>query len=112
MLYSTVTTSAAETTTYTSVKRVRTTQTITQTATTTLAPIVARAANIAAAVAEEIMNSVIESGTTAAPTTTKNEQRIQAESGLATACSCKMVDPTATVTQSYALPPEVSLATL
>jgi hypothetical protein len=109
ILHSTITTSAESTTTSTLTTRVVITQTLTQTATTTLAPIVARAANIAAAVAEDIINSVIISGTTAEPTVTKNAQRISAESGLATACSCKMVDPTATVTYSYALPAAVSL---
>jgi hypothetical protein len=109
IFHSTVTTSAESTTTSTSTTRVVVTQTMTQTATMTLSPIVARAANIAAAVAEDIISSVLVSGTTVVPTVTRNEQRISAESGLATACSCKMVDPTATVTRSYALPPDVSL---
>jgi hypothetical protein len=111
MLYSTETTSAASTTTTTLTTRVKTTQTIFQTATTTLGQVVARAANIAAvaAVAEDIMNSVISSGTTAQATVTENEQRLQAESGLANACSCKMVDPTATVTETFTNDPVVSL---
>ena len=108
ILHSTITTSAASTTITTSTTRVLTTQTVTETATTTMAPIMARAANIAA-VAEDIIESVIASGTTSEASSTKNEQRIQAESGLANACSCKMVDPTATVTQSFAVPPVVSL---
>jgi hypothetical protein len=77
--------------------------TVTQTATTTLSPtsplLVPRAANVLA-VAEDIFRSVLASGT-------KNEQRIEAESGLANACSCEMVDPTATVTESFTLPPVV-----
>jgi hypothetical protein len=90
---------------------VLTTETITQTATTTLAPVMARAAN-AAAVAEDIIASVVESGTAtddAAASATKNAQQLAAEQGLSTACSCKLVDPTSTVTVSYPLPPVVSL---
>jgi hypothetical protein len=104
-----VTTSAESTTTTTSTTRAVTTETFTQTATTTLAPVMARAANIAAA-AEDIIASVVESGTTAndVASPTKNSQRLQAEQGLSTACSCKLVDPTSTVTESYALPPVVS----
>ena len=106
---STITTSAAITTTTTSTTRVVTTETITQTATTTLAPVMARAANIAAA-AEDIIASVVESGTTTndVAESTKNSQRVAAEQGLSTACSCKLVDPTSTITKSYALPPVVS----
>jgi len=74
-----------------------------------MAPLVPRAANIAA-VAEDIFNSVLASGTTSEATSTKNEQRIQAESGLANACSCEMVDPTATVTQSFTVNPVVRQA--
>ncbi|KAH7074205.1 hypothetical protein FB567DRAFT_191686 [Paraphoma chrysanthemicola] len=106
----TVTTSAATVTTFTSTTRILTSSTTTVTATTTLAARLPRAANIAA-VAEDIINSVIESGTTSEAVATKNEQRIQAESGLANACSCKMVEPTATVTSSYAVPPVVSSIT-
>ncbi|KAH7397314.1 hypothetical protein BKA66DRAFT_239295 [Pyrenochaeta sp. MPI-SDFR-AT-0127] len=102
-----VTTSAASTTVTTSITRLITTQTITETATTILPPVLARAANIAA-VAEDIIDSVIASGTTQATTTSKNWQRVVAEAGLANACSCKMVDPTATVTSSFALPPVYS----
>jgi hypothetical protein len=72
---------------------------------------VARAANVAA-VAEDIIASVVESGTTttdAAVAATKNAQQLAAEQGLSTACSCKLVDPTSTVTVSYPLPPVVSL---
>jgi hypothetical protein len=108
IVYSTITTSDSITTTITSTTRLITTETVTRTATTTLAPVQARAANIAA-VAEDIFNSVVNSGV--APTavlTADNGQRAQAASGLANACSCKLVDPTSTVTQSYALPPAVS----
>jgi hypothetical protein len=106
---STVTTSAESTTTTTSTTRTVTTETVTQTATTTLAPVMARAANMAAA-AEDIIASVVESGTTANNVTssTKNSQQLQAEQGLSTACSCKLVNPTSTITESYALPPVVS----
>lgn len=110
---STVTTSAASTTTAFSTVRILTTETITQTATTTVGPLVARAANIAA-IAEDIINSVLVSGVSgnataeATATPTKNEQRIQAESGLANACSCKLVAPTSTVTSSFPLNPVVS----
>jgi hypothetical protein len=109
--HSTVTTSAASTTTTSTTVRVLTTMTVTQTATTILSPtsplIVPRAANVLA-VAEDIFRSVLASGTISEePTSTKNEQRIEAESGLANACSCEMVDPTATVTESFTLPPVV-----
>ncbi|CAO2647646.1 Nn.00g085680.m01.CDS01 [Neocucurbitaria sp. VM-36] len=100
----TITTSAASTTITTSTTRLITTQTVMQTTTTTTPALAVRAANIAA-VAEDIIESVIASGTTEAATASKNWQRVQAESGLANACSCKMVDPTATVTSSFALPP-------
>ncbi|KAF1850187.1 uncharacterized protein K460DRAFT_422657, partial [Cucurbitaria berberidis CBS 394.84] len=101
---STITTSAASTTIYTSTTRLITTETITKTATTTAPALRPRAANIAA-VAEDIIESVIASGTTDGVSSSKNSQRVQAESGLANACSCKMVQPTETVTSSFALPP-------
>ncbi|KAH8723001.1 hypothetical protein GQ44DRAFT_774526 [Phaeosphaeriaceae sp. PMI808] len=100
----TVTTSAEVVTTNTSITCLITTQAITQTTTKTLAQILTRGPNIAA-VAEEIINSVIASGTTSEPTSTKNAQRLLAESGFVNACSCKMVDPTAAVTEFYPLPP-------
>jgi uncharacterized NAD(P)/FAD-binding protein YdhS len=105
---STVTTSDSTTTTTTSVTRLISTETVTSTATKTLAPVKARAANIAA-VAEDMFNAVVNSGVPAsAVSTDDNAQRSQAASGLANACSCKLVDPTSTVTESYALPPAVS----
>ncbi|KAI8931729.1 hypothetical protein NX059_011372 [Plenodomus lindquistii] len=100
---STITTSADSTTSYTSTTRLITTQTVTETATTTMAPMARRAANIAA-IAEDVIESVIESGS-AVVTSSKSPQRLQAESGLANACSCKMVNPTATVTSSFTVPP-------
>jgi hypothetical protein len=115
--YSTYTTSAASTTTTTLTTRTVTTQTITQTATTTMGsdarPNVPRAVMNMAAVTSEaakIISSVLASGTTPAPapTSTQKEQRIMAESGLANACSCEMVEPTATVTSEYTLPLVVS----
>jgi hypothetical protein len=84
------------------------TTTITETATINLYSVVPRAANIMAAVAEDIINSVVTSGTIADATPTQNPQRDAAVSGLANACSCNMVQPTATVTSSFALPPAVS----
>jgi hypothetical protein len=67
--------------------------------------------NMAAVTSEaaEIISSVLASGPTPerAPTSTKNEQRILVESGLANACSCEMAEPTATVTSEYTLPPVV-----
>ena len=105
---STVTTSDSTTTTTTSVTRLISTETVTNTATRTLAPVKARAANIAA-VAEDMFNAVVNSGIPAsAVPTDDNAQRSQAASGLANACSCKLVDPTSTVTESYALPPKVN----
>jgi hypothetical protein len=91
-------------------ERIWITVTTTQMATTTLAPIQvrqARAVNIVT-VAEDIVASVMESGTTPDEATATNSQRLMAESGLANACSCKMVDPTAPVTSFYTLPPVVS----
>jgi hypothetical protein len=44
----------------------------------------------------------------ASPTPVDNPQRGAAASLLANACSCKMVDPTATVTESYTVPVVVS----
>ncbi|KAF2848654.1 hypothetical protein T440DRAFT_150799 [Plenodomus tracheiphilus IPT5] len=102
----TITTSADSTTSYTSTTRTITTETVTETATTTVPPVARRAANIAA-IAEDVIDSVIESGS-AIETSSKSPQRLQAESGLANACSCKMVDPTATVTSSFTVPPIVS----
>ncbi|KAH9879685.1 hypothetical protein IAQ61_001504 [Plenodomus lingam] len=99
----TITTSAHSTTSFTSTTRIITTETVTETATSTLAPVARRAANIAAIV-EDVIESVIESGSAVA-TSSKSPQRIQAESGLSNACSCKMVDPTATVTSSFTVPP-------
>jgi hypothetical protein len=106
---STVTTSAASTTTTYRTLRVLTTATIIQTATTTIAPLVPRAANLVQ-VAEDIYHSVLVSGTTSEATSTKNGQRLQAESGLANACSCEMVEPTATVTSTFTVNPTVSVS--
>lgn len=111
-IHSTITTSASTTTTVTSTDRTIVTQTTTKFATTTIPPVTlsagvqARAANVVA-VAEDIIASVIVSGTDSQPTSTQNDQRQQAASGLANACSCKMVDPTATVTSSFTVPPVV-----
>jgi hypothetical protein len=78
----------------------------------TIAPVVARAANMAA-VAQDIMNSVVVSGiqpnVTGAAAPTESAERIEAESSLSNACSCQFVEPTATVTSSYTVPPVVSL---
>lgn len=62
---------------------------------------------IAPSEVKEIINSALASGTMFEPTSTKNPQRIQAESGLANACSCEMVETTATVTSQYTVRPVV-----
>ncbi|KAK1916631.1 hypothetical protein P3342_012256 [Pyrenophora teres f. teres] len=105
----TVTTSANSTTATTITSRVVTTSTVVETATTTIIPR-RRAANLFV-VGEELFSAVVANGTSVTPasastfpTSSKNTQQIQAESALANACSCKMVDPTATVTESYAVP--------
>ncbi|KAL6709912.1 hypothetical protein ACN47E_000697 [Coniothyrium glycines] len=99
----TITTSASVTSVITSTERSIVTKTVNKTVVTTVAAVQKRAANILA-VAEDVIASVIESGT-AAPTTSKSSQRLQAEAGLANACSCKMVDPTATETSFFTVPP-------
>ena len=63
-------------------------------------------------IASSIVDSVIASGTptsTEETSTSKSPNRISAEQGLATACSCKMVQPTSTVTEFFTVPAEVSL---
>lgn len=106
-MLSTLTTSADSTTITTTTIRTITTLTSTETATTTVGDRVRARAPNAAAVAEDIIQSVISSGTDEPTPTPKNWQRLQAEEGLANACSCKNVDPTETVTSSFTLPPEV-----
>ncbi|KAI1512706.1 hypothetical protein L13192_10448 [Pyrenophora tritici-repentis] len=108
-ILNTVTTSANSTTATTITSRVVTTSTVVETATTTIIPR-RRAANLFA-VGEQIFSAVVANGTSVTPasapvfpTSSKNTQQLQAESALANACSCKMVDPTATVTESYTVP--------
>ncbi|KAF1832490.1 hypothetical protein BDW02DRAFT_581167 [Decorospora gaudefroyi] len=67
---------------------------------------------VALAVGEELFEAVVANDTSAAPAgasvspaVSKSPQRIEAESALANACSCKTVDPTATVTDTYTVPP-------
>lgn len=62
-------------------------------------------------IAASIVDSVIASGTptsTSDVSTSKSPNRVSAERGLATACSCKMVQPTATVTEPFTVPAVVS----
>ena len=116
-----MTTSADFTTATTLTIRTVTTVISTQTATTTLPPIRARDANVFAA-GVALFHSVVSNAngtsasasstdipassvaTSASPTPVENPQRSAAASSLANACSCKMVDPTATVTQTYTDP--------
>lgn len=107
----TVTTSASVTTTQTNIERVMTTTTIVETATFTPLPSVRRRMVAAAAaqvesIASSIVESVIASGTptSEASVSSKPSNRLLAEQGLATACSCKMVKPTSTVTDLYSVP--------
>ncbi|KAJ4985341.1 hypothetical protein SVAN01_09192 [Stagonosporopsis vannaccii] len=110
----TVTTSASTTTTQTITERVLTTRTILETATITASPTVRRrmlaAAQQIESIAESIVNSVIASGTPSATevATPKGPNRIAAEQGLATACSCRLVSPTSSVTQTFTLPNAVT----
>ncbi|UPX20391.1 uncharacterized protein EKO05_0010623 [Ascochyta rabiei] len=107
----TVTTSASTTTTQTNIERILTTTTLVETATISAMPSVRRRMMAAAAaqvesIASSIVESVIASGTPTSelPASSKAANRLLAEQGLATACSCKMVQPTSTVTQLYTVP--------
>lgn len=94
-----------------------TTITVVETATISASASVGRRMVAAAAqieIASSIVDSVIASGT---PTSTeaassKGPNRLAAEQGLATACSCKLVQPTATVTELFTVPAVVSVTLL
>ncbi|KAJ4336827.1 hypothetical protein N0V95_008493 [Ascochyta clinopodiicola] len=107
----TVTTSASTTTTQTNIQRILTTTTLVETATISATASIQRRMVAAAAaqvesIAASIVESVIASGTPTSvlPASSKPANRLLAEQGLATACSCKMVQPTSTVTQLYTVP--------
>ncbi|KAF9697700.1 hypothetical protein EKO04_004461 [Ascochyta lentis] len=107
----TITTSASTTTTQTNIERVMTTTTVVETTTIAATASVRRRMLAAAAaqvesIAASIVESVIASGTPTAevPASSKPANRLLAEQGLATACSCKMVQPTSTVTDLYTVP--------
>ncbi|KAF3042704.1 hypothetical protein E8E12_008429 [Didymella heteroderae] len=105
----TVTTSASTTTTQTTVQRTILTSTVVETATVTASASVRRRMVAAAqveAIATSIVASVIASGTPTSSTaaTTKGAARLAAEEGLSTACSCKQVAPTSTVTDDFTVP--------
>ncbi|KAF3035509.1 hypothetical protein E8E11_001797 [Didymella keratinophila] len=105
----TVTTSAATTTTQTSVQRTILTTTVVETATVTTTASVRRRMVAAAqveAIATSIVASVIASGTPTSSTAaaTKDSARLAAEQGLSTACTCKQVAPTSTVTEDFTVP--------
>ncbi|KAL1645583.1 hypothetical protein SLS61_008266 [Didymella pomorum] len=105
----TVTTSAATTTTQTSVQRTILTATVVETSTVTASASVRRRMVAAAqveAIATSIVASVIASGTPTSSTAaaTKGSARLAAEQGLSTACTCKQVAPTSTVTEDFTVP--------
>lgn len=107
---STITTAASTTTAFTSTQRIIVTKTVNETVFTTVPALKRRAANLAEAEGEKLIESVVASGTAAAaePATSDSPQRLQAETGLANACSCKMVDPTEVVSELFTLPAVVS----
>ena len=86
------------------------TTTVLETATITASPTVHRRMMAAAqqieSIAASIVNSVIASGTPSATevATPKGPNRIAAERGLATACSCRLVSPTSSVTSTFTVP--------
>ncbi|KAF1925925.1 uncharacterized protein M421DRAFT_227623 [Didymella exigua CBS 183.55] len=106
----TVTTSASETTTQTTTQRTVLTTTVVESTTITASASVRRRMVAAAAqiesIASSIVESVIASGAPAstAEATKKGAARLAAERGLATACSCKQVQPTSTVTDTFTVP--------
>lgn len=65
-------------------------------------------------IASVIVDSVIASGapTSTEVATSKGANRIAAEQGLATACSCRLPQPTSTVTSTFTLPNAVVSAEL
>ena len=66
------------------------------------------------AIATSIVASVIASGTPTSSTAaaTKGAARLAAEQGLSTACTCKQVLPTSTVTEDFTVPAVVCLSIL
>jgi hypothetical protein len=90
------------------------TTTLVETATITASASVRRRMVAAAAqiesIASSIVASVVASGTpsSTAAASTKGPARLAAEQGLATACSCKQVQPTSTVTDAFTIPAVVS----
>lgn len=86
------------------------TTTVVETATITASASVRRRMVAAAAqiesIAASIVDSVIASGTPTSTNTasTTEANRLAAEQGLVTACSCKQVQPTSTVTETFTVP--------
>ncbi|KAF2998640.1 hypothetical protein E8E13_007600 [Curvularia kusanoi] len=109
----TVTTSNSQTTTQTSTQRVLATTTAVETATITAAPTVRRRMMAAAQqieIASKIIDSVMASGapTTTPAATSLSPNRLAAERGLETACSCRLPAPTSTVTEYFTVPDAVT----